>query len=188
MYFGVDENVLNILWRHVFRLKCCLQTLILFRIILNMKKKIIIIKNILSMQDERCLPGFSIHTHTLHTHTLSLSLSHTHTLSLSLSLSHTHTHNTLHTHSLSPTHTQTHTHTLHRHTHSLSLSHTHTLSLSLTHTHSLSLSHTHTYICIGFSAYIIMILFTNPSARAGYNTRSIFKRSLTGLNSEFSFS
>ena len=32
------------------------------------------------------------------------------------------------------------------------------------------------------------ILFTNPSARAGYNTRSIFKRSLTGLNSEFSFS
>ena len=31
-------------------------------------------------------------------------------------------------------------------------------------------------------------LFTNPSARAGYDTRSIFKRSLTGLNSEFSFS
>ena len=30
--------------------------------------------------------------------------------------------------------------------------------------------------------------FTNPSARAGYDTRSIFKRSLTGLNSEFSFS
>ena len=28
----------------------------------------------------------------------------------------------------------------------------------------------------------------NPSARAGYNTRSIFKRILTGLNSEFSFS
>ena len=34
----------------------------------------------------------------------------------------------------------------------------------------------------------LMILFTNPSARAGYDTRSIFKRSLTGLNSEFSFS
>ena len=33
-----------------------------------------------------------------------------------------------------------------------------------------------------------MILFTNPSARAGYDTRSIFKRSLTSLNSEFSFS
>ena len=33
-----------------------------------------------------------------------------------------------------------------------------------------------------------MILFTNPSARAGYDTRSISKRSLTGLNSEFSFS
>ena len=28
----------------------------------------------------------------------------------------------------------------------------------------------------------------NPSARAGYDKRSIFKRSLTGLNSEFSFS
>ena len=31
-------------------------------------------------------------------------------------------------------------------------------------------------------------IFTNPSAPAGYDTRSIFKRSLTGLNSEFSFS
>ena len=31
-------------------------------------------------------------------------------------------------------------------------------------------------------------IFTNTSARAGYDTRSIFKRSLTGLNSEFSFS
>ena len=28
----------------------------------------------------------------------------------------------------------------------------------------------------------------NTSTRAGYDTRSIFKRSLTGLNSEFSFS
>ena len=33
-----------------------------------------------------------------------------------------------------------------------------------------------------------LVLFTNPSARAGYDTRSVFKRSLTGLNSEFSFS
>ena len=33
-----------------------------------------------------------------------------------------------------------------------------------------------------------IIIFTNPSARAGYDTRSIFKRSLTGLNSGFSFS
>ena len=33
-----------------------------------------------------------------------------------------------------------------------------------------------------------MVLFTNPSAQAGYDTRSIFKRSLTGLNSEFPFS
>ena len=32
---------------------------------------------------------------------------------------------------------------------------------------------------------IPIILFTNPSARAGYDTRSIFKRSLTGLNSGF---
>ena len=31
-------------------------------------------------------------------------------------------------------------------------------------------------------------IFSNPSTRAGYDTRSIFKRSLTGLNSEFSFS
>ena len=34
---------------------------------------------------------------------------------------------------------------------------------------------------------IIIIIFTNPSARAECDTRSIFKRSLTGLNSEFSF-
>ena len=33
----------------------------------------------------------------------------------------------------------------------------------------------------------ILILFTNPSTRAGYDTRSTFKQSLTGLNSEFSF-
>ncbi len=35
---------------------------------------------------------------------------------------------------------------------------------------------------------VTKVLFTNPSARAGYDTRSIFKQSLTGLNSEFSFS
>ena len=42
----------------------------------------------------------------------------------------------------------------------------------------------------GFSQISIfaLVLFTNPSAWAGYDTRSIFKRSLTGLNSEFSFS
>ena len=33
-----------------------------------------------------------------------------------------------------------------------------------------------------------LTIFTKPSARAGYDTRSIFKRSLTGFNSEFSFS
>ena len=32
------------------------------------------------------------------------------------------------------------------------------------------------------------IIFTYPSARTGYDTRSILKQSLTGLNSEFSFS
>ena len=36
--------------------------------------------------------------------------------------------------------------------------------------------------------WLILIIFTNPSARAGYDTRSIFNQSLTGLNSEFSFS
>ena len=35
---------------------------------------------------------------------------------------------------------------------------------------------------------IHLTIYTNPSARAGYDTRSIFKRSLTGFNSEFSFS
>ena len=44
--------------------------------------------------------------------------------------------------------------------------------------------YTHTLIY----TYTMYILFTNPSVRAGYDTRSIFKRSLTGLNSEFSFS
>ena len=44
-----------------------------------------------------------------------------------------------------------------------------------------SSKHTLLYFCI-------LVLFTNPSARAGFDTRSIFKRSLTGLNSEFSFS
>ena len=40
----------------------------------------------------------------------------------------------------------------------------------------------------GWALSGLTILFTNPSARAGYDTRSIFKRSLTGLNSDFSFS
>ena len=41
---------------------------------------------------------------------------------------------------------------------------------------------------LSFGLVLCHIIFTNPSARAGYDTRSIFKRSLTGLNSEFSFS
>ena len=39
-----------------------------------------------------------------------------------------------------------------------------------------------------FGLTVEIILFINPSTRVGYDTRSIFKRSLTGLNSEFSFS
>ena len=39
-----------------------------------------------------------------------------------------------------------------------------------------------------FHITFFIIIFTNPSARAGYDTRSIFKQSLTDLNSEFSFS
>ena len=39
-----------------------------------------------------------------------------------------------------------------------------------------------------WSMKVTIIIFTNPSARARYDTRSIFKRILTGLNSEFSFS
>ena len=44
------------------------------------------------------------------------------------------------------------------------------------------------YLAISTLVHFLMVLFTNPSAREGYDTRSIFKRSLTGLNSEFSFS
>ncbi len=46
-------------------------------------------------------------------------------------------------------------------------------------------------IYLGWCSRAVMvkdILFTNPSARAGYDKRSIFKQSLTGFNSEFSFS
>ena len=39
-----------------------------------------------------------------------------------------------------------------------------------------------------FRYCVLFIIFTNPSARAGYDTRSIFMRSLTGLNLEYSFS
>ena len=48
-----------------------------------------------------------------------------------------------------------------------------------------------TWIFFFFFAYFLfcyIYLLTNPSARAGYDTKSIFKRSLTGLNSEFFFS
>ena len=39
-----------------------------------------------------------------------------------------------------------------------------------------------------FISINMISIFTNPSAQVGYDTRSILKRSLTGFNSEFSFS
>ena len=41
---------------------------------------------------------------------------------------------------------------------------------------------------IYWSMGVALTIFTNPSARAGEDTRSVFNMSLTGLNSEFSFS
>ena len=42
---------------------------------------------------------------------------------------------------------------------------------------------------LSFKTFLMSLSYLpNPSTRAGYDTRSIFKRSLTGLNSEFSFS
>ena len=51
----------------------------------------------------------------------------------------------------------------------------HTYNHIFTETNTYTSTHTRTYI------------LTNPSVRVGYDTRSIFKRSLTGLKSEFSF-
>ena len=44
----------------------------------------------------------------------------------------------------------------------------------------------HLYGLLGWNIFNSYV-FTNPSTRAGCDTRSIFKQSLTGLNSEFSF-
>ena len=44
----------------------------------------------------------------------------------------------------------------------------------------------HVYVCVLMCVYLSYL--PNPSALAGYDTRSVLKRSLTGLNSEFSFS
>ena len=47
----------------------------------------------------------------------------------------------------------------------------------------------HIYCPPWTDCFIVYICYLpNPSARAGYDTRSIFKWSLTGLNSEYSFS
>ena len=45
----------------------------------------------------------------------------------------------------------------------------------------------HNYIVLCFLVfhYLLISIFTNPSAWTGYDTSSIFKRSLTGLNSDF---
>ena len=43
------------------------------------------------------------------------------------------------------------------------------------------------FVCL-IPDFVVIYIFTNPSARAEYDTRSFFKRSLTGLNSELSFS
>ena len=45
-----------------------------------------------------------------------------------------------------------------------------------------------TYVLGWVKSSAILSIFTNPTAQVGYDTRSILKRSLTGLNSEFSFS
>ena len=42
-------------------------------------------------------------------------------------------------------------------------------------------------LIIYYNLLLMLSYLPNPSARAGYDTRSIFKWSLTGLNSEFSF-
>ena len=51
---------------------------------------------------------------------------------------------------------------------------------------------TSAYVINGFVSITTLscciFIFTNPSTWAGYDTRSIFKQSLTGLNSEISFS
>ena len=58
------------------------------------------------------------------------------------------------------------------------------LSLSLSLSLFLSLS-LYIYICV---CVCVCVCIYHPSPRVGYSTRSIFKRSLTGLNSGFSFS
>ena len=129
---------------------------------------------------------------------------------------HTHSHTHIHTHIHTHTYINIHTHT-HTHTHTYTHTHTHThiyiyiyIYISANYEHFTSVTFGLMWIIqkskgndkkwlsvrqwSGFNPRsrhnkdLKMVLFTNPSARAGYDTRSIFKRSLTGLNSEFSFS
>ena len=43
-------------------------------------------------------------------------------------------------------------------------------------------------VCVSVCVSINLYVLTNSSTQAGCEIKSIFKRSLTGLNSEFSFS
>ena len=80
---------------------------------------------------------------------------------------------------------------------SFSLVMAYTYALFVFHWSRLTSTHCLIFLCRGLHPHNAMamvythsmILFTKPSARAGYDTRSIFlKRNLTDLNSEFSFS
>ena len=44
------------------------------------------------------------------------------------------------------------------------------------------------WIDVSVHVYVCIYVFTNPSTWAGFDSRAIFNWSLTGLNSEFSFS
>ena len=68
------------------------------------------------------------------------------------------------------------------------------LSIYVPYEHSMYISYVHVWLgdTQAYLFYVNSVIgryyLPNPSARAGYDTRSIFKRSLTGFNSEFSFS
>ena len=86
----------------------------------------------------------------------------------------------MHTHICTNPYAHTHTHTyiyIYAYAHIYIRTYIHVYIYIYIHTQTYTHTHTNIYIYL-----------SNPSARAGYDTRSIFKRSLTGLNSEFSFS
>ena len=119
-------------------------------------------------------------------------------------ISHTKTCPRTYTHTLRSTRLRIYKFTPHPQTHTYPSIHPHVHLYIYTETR----KHIHTYIYIHSHSYMVSqtpswitsylthphrehlknIIFTNPSARVGYESRSIFKRSLIGLNSEFSFS